>query len=66
LIYVHIDYPSFKETIETARFDTEIELIDGADPPEVTCQVGGFDGWVHGVFDSRQSVEGWLKTQLGM
>ena|ERR1044071_4820934 len=42
-----------EETIETARFNPEIELIDSTDLPEVTCQVGGFDGRGHDGFNAK-------------
>ena len=37
-----------EEAVEAARFDPEVELVDGAKLAEVARQVGGFDGWVHG------------------
>ena len=39
-----------EKAIEPSRLDAQTELVDGAKLPEVPCQVGGFDGWVHGVW----------------
>ncbi len=37
-----------EETIKAAGLDAEVQFIDGAELPEITRQVGGFDGGIHG------------------
>jgi hypothetical protein len=41
-----------EETIKTPTLYAEIESIDGANKAEFKCEVGRFDGRVHGVFNS--------------
>src|SRR2546422_401925 len=40
-----------EESVELSCLDAKIELIDGAKFSKVPREVGGFNGWVHGVGD---------------
>jgi hypothetical protein len=54
-----------EETIKTPTLYAEIESIDGANKAEFKCEVGRFDGRVHGVFNSWESVERRPKSKPG-
>jgi len=46
-----------EKAVKPARFDAQIELVDGPKRPEVPRQFVGFDGWMHGVSNAPQTTE---------